>query len=200
MTNIRFAAIGPATAPELRNSDMDSIYDALSFRYAELRDVPAIVALVTSGYRGDASRVGWTTEADFLEGSRTDANDVAGMIKGERSIVLLGVQDGSIIACAHITVDGGTGYFGMFAVNPLLQGGGAGKRVLAEAERIVHEEWGLPAMHMTVIDIRYELIAFYERRGYRRTGSFRPFPYGDERFGTPLRKDLRFALLEKAFS
>jgi hypothetical protein len=69
--------------------------------------------------------------------------------------------------------------------------------VLAEAERIVHEEWGCDAMRMTVIDVRDELIAFYERRGYRRTGIKKPFPYGDARFGLPKRDDLRFEILEK---
>ena len=54
-------------------------------------------------------------------------------------------------------------------------------------------------MRMTVIDIRDELIAFYERRGYARTGRKKPFPYGDERFGIPKRDDLRFEILEKRF-
>jgi hypothetical protein len=69
--------------------------------------------------------------------------------------------------------------------------------VLDEAERIVRDEWKLPAMRMTVIDLREELIAFYERRGYRRTGITKPFPYGDARFGLPKRGDLRFEVLEK---
>ena len=69
--------------------------------------------------------------------------------------------------------------------------------MLAEAERIAREEWQLPTMRMTVIDIRDELIAFYERRGYARTGIKKPFPYGDERYGIPKRADLRFEILEK---
>ena len=73
-----------------------------------------------------------------------------------------------------------------------------GKALLAEAERMAREDWRLPAMRMTVIDIREELIAFYERRGYARTGIKKPFPYGDARFGIPRRDDLRFEVLEKA--
>jgi ribosomal protein S18 acetylase RimI-like enzyme len=87
----------------------------------------------------------------------------------------------------------------MFSVRPDLQGSGVGKRLLAEAERIARDEWRLPVMRMTVIDIRDELIAFYERRGYRRTGVKKPFPYGDLRFGIPKRDDLRFEVLEKSF-
>ena len=103
-------------------------------------------------------------------------------------------------ACAHVAIEGDTGYFGMFAVRPDLQGAGIGDALLREAERVVRDEWNLPAMRMTVIDVRDELIAWYERRGYRRTGVHKPFPYGDTRFGVPRRDDLRFEVLEKAFA
>jgi ribosomal protein S18 acetylase RimI-like enzyme len=103
-----------------------------------------------------------------------------------------------LVACAHVAAEeDGAGYFGMFAVRPGLQGAGIGHALLAEAERIVREDWKLPQMRMTVIDLRDELIAWYQRRGYRRTGVFRPFPYGDPRFGIPRRNDLRFEVLEK---
>ena len=102
-----------------------------------------------------------------------------------------------LLACAHVAEDDGAGYFGMFAVRPDLQGAGVGKALLAEAERLAGEDWQLPVMRMTVIDLRDSLIAFYQRRGYTRTGIHKPFPYGDERFGIPLRQDLRFEVLEK---
>ncbi|KAH7107416.1 GCN5-like N-acetyltransferase [Auriculariales sp. MPI-PUGE-AT-0066] len=85
----------------------------------------------------------------------------------------------------------------MFSVQPDIQGGGIGKRMIAEGERIAKEEFGLATMRMSVIDIRDTLIAFYERRGYKNTGKYKPFPYGDERFGIPKRDDLRFLILEK---
>ena len=174
----------------------------LRFRRATHRDVDALVALVESAYRGDASRAGWTTEADLLGGRRTGADDIAACIDRDRSLILIGERDGELLACAHVAAEpsedaGDTGYFGMFSVRPQLQGGGIGKAMLAEAERIVAAEWGLPSMRMTVIDLRDELIAFYERRGYHRTGIFKPFPYGDERFGVPRRDDLRFEVLQK---
>jgi len=85
----------------------------------------------------------------------------------------------------------------MFAVDPTRQGGGLGDAVLRECERIAREDWRLPVMRMTVIDVREELIVWYQRRGYRRTGIKKPFPYGDARFGQPKRDDLRFEVLEK---
>ena len=172
----------------------------LSFRAATLQDADAIIALVTSAYRGDASRDGWTTEADFLDGNRIEREVLLADIERPRSRVLLAERDGALLACAHVAVEDAAGYFGMFSVVPGLQGGGIGKQVLAECERIARDEWQLPAMQMTVIDIRDSLIAFYERRGYRRTGIFKPFPYGDARFGQPLREDLRFEVLEKPLS
>ncbi|MCC8441290.1 GNAT family N-acetyltransferase [Xanthomonas cannabis] len=168
-----------------------------TFRTATVDDIDALVQLVTSAYRGDSSRVGWTTEADILDGARIDPAVLRQDILRERSLVLLVEQDGRLMACAHIADDAGAGYFGMFAVDPTLQGSGLGKTLLAEGERIAATEWQLPVMRMTVIDVRNELIAFYERRGYRRTGILKPFPYGDERFGVPLRQDLRFEVLEK---
>lgn len=168
-----------------------------SFRPATTADIPAIVELVTSAYRGEASRKGWTTEADLLDGQRIEPGVLAADIARPRSVVLLAERDGALLACAHVAEEDGAGYFGMFAVRPDLQGGGVGKAVLAEAERIAREEWDLATMRMTVIDVRDSLIAFYERRGYVRTGIHKPFPYGDERFGVPLRDDLRFEVLEK---
>jgi ribosomal protein S18 acetylase RimI-like enzyme len=169
----------------------------VSFRDATVAEIPALVALVTSAYRGDASRVGWTTEADFLDGNRIDAEVLRHDIERSRSRVVLSERDTTLLACAHVADEDGYGYFGMFSVVPGLQGGGIGKALLAECERIAREDWRLPAMRMTVIDIRDELIAFYERRGYRRTGIYKPFPHGDARFGVPKRDDLRFEVLEK---
>ncbi|NYZ63670.1 GNAT family N-acetyltransferase [Luteimonas deserti] len=170
------------------------------YRIATTADVPALVTLVTSAYRGEASRAGWTTEADLLDGARIDPDVLTADIERSRSrVVVLDGDDGRPLACAHVADAGDAGYFGMFAVAPALQGRGTGDALLAECERIAREDWRLPAMRMTVIDVRDALIAFYERRGYRRTGVHAPFPYGDPRFGIPLRDDLRFEILEKRF-
>ena len=175
----------------------------LRFRGATSADVPALVALVTSAYRGEASRSGWTTEADLLDGERIDPDVLRHDIERPRSRVIVAEADGELVACAHVAEDHagekpGAGYFGMFAVAPTRQGGGLGNAVLAEAERVAREDWRLPVMRMTVIDVRDELIAWYERRGYRRTGVYKPFPYDDPRYGLPRRDDLRFEVLEKA--
>ena len=168
----------------------------LHFRNAVAADIPAIVALVESAYRGEVSRAGWTTEADFLDGQRIDDEGVAADIGKTGSVIVLAEQNGQLLACCHLENTGEVCYFGMFSVAPHLQGDGIGKQLMQEAERMALA-WQCTAMEMTVIDIRDELIAFYERRGYARTGIKKPFPYGDARFGLPLREDLRFEILRK---
>ncbi|MGK5499443.1 GNAT family N-acetyltransferase [Streptomyces sp. URMC 125] len=189
-TALRDAAPGGTAVPALR------------LRPAGEEDVPALVALVQSAYRGESSRAGWTTEADLLDGQRTDPEGVAGVIRAPGSLLLVAERDGEPVACCQLErrTDGSgqpVAYFGMFAVRPSLQGGGLGGAVLAEAERLARDEWGAREMHMTVITVRAELVAWYERRGYVRTGQRSPFPYGDERFGVPRRPDLEFELLVK---
>jgi ribosomal protein S18 acetylase RimI-like enzyme len=168
-----------------------------AFRTATEADIADLVELVTSAYRGEASRAGWTTEADLLDGARIDALTLRTDMRRPRSRVVVAPDEAGLAACALVADEGDAAYFGMFAVRPALQRGGLGSRLLAECERVAREEWALQLMRMTVIDLREPLIAWYGRRGYRRTGIHKPFPYGDERFGVPLRDDLRFEVLEK---
>ncbi|MCP9993658.1 GNAT family N-acetyltransferase [Streptomyces albogriseolus] len=170
---------------------------ALTFRDATDADVDALVELIESAYRGESSRAGWTTEADILQGQRTDPEGVLEVVKAPDSRLLTVEREGRIVACCQLEHRGDHAYFGMFAVSPALQGAGLGRAVIAEAERQARESWGVTEMHMTVITVREDLIAWYERRGYRRTGRTTPFPYGDERFGIPQRDDLAFELLVK---
>ena len=163
-------------------------------------ELDAIAALVNSGYRGDASRAGWTTEADFLGGQRTDAEALRGELAARPGAVLLTLRDephGELLGSVWLEPQGADSwYLGMLTVRPDLQARGLGRTLLAEAEGYARAR-GARRMRMSVITVRDTLIAWYERRGYVRTGETRPFPYGDERFGIPLRDDLRFEVLEK---
>lgn len=176
---------------------LDDRAETMEFSRAGMSDIPRLLALVQSAYRGEASRKGWTTEADLLGGTRTDEVELRELIARPDSRFVLCRINGELIASVHIERQGEQGYLGMFAVSPDQQGRGIGKALLAEAERIAREEWACREMIMTVIVQRQDVIDWYYRRGYRRTGEHRPFPYGIERYGKPRRNDLRLEVLQK---
>ena len=164
----------------------------MQIRPARPDDVEGLLELVHSAYRGDASRAGWTTEADLIDGSRTDAEELHELLPD----LLVATDGDDLVGCCALTVRGDRGYFGTFAVRPTLQGGGVGSALLTAAEDRARA-LGLRAVEMTVLSARTELLAYYDRRGYVDTGQTRPFPYGVERNGRPRRDDLEFVLLEK---
>ena len=164
------------------------------FRLARAADAPAIAALVNAAYRG--SRAGWTTEADLLEGDRIGADGVAGLLAGPGSVILLWEGQAGLLGSVHLQRGEEDAYLGLFVVQPDLQNGGLGKRLLAEAEAFVRQAWGTRRVRMTVLTARAELLAYYERRGYRRTGRRMPFP-AEAGAGTPKAAGLELETLEK---
>lgn len=159
-----------------------------------------IAALVNSAYRGDSSRQGWTTEADLLGGQRTDPETLAQELAAKPGAQLLVLREAAAappLGCVWLEpTRGGTWHLGMLSVRPDLQDRGLGRALLTQAE-LAAKAQGARRIEMTVIGLREPLIAWYERRGYARTGETRPFPYGDARFGEPRREDLRFVVLAK---
>jgi ribosomal protein S18 acetylase RimI-like enzyme len=156
---------------------------------------------VNSAYRGESSRQGWTTEADYLDGQRTDpatlARDLAAT-PGARLLTWRDTPDGPFLGSVWLepTADGEACYLGMLTVRPDLQDRGLGRALLAAAEAAAAAA-GARKVRLTVVSIRDTLIAWYRRRGYAPTGETRPFPYGDPLFGEPKRPDLEFVVLEK---
>lgn len=159
-----------------------------------------IAALVNNAYRATGQDQGWTTEADYIDGQRTDAVTLARDLAAQPAARLLVWRDeagGPILGCVWLEpVGGGVCYLGMLTVRPDLQGRQLGRALLAAAEQAAVGE-GARAIRMTVVNVRDTLIAWYERRGYALTGETLPFPYDDPVFGTPKRPDLAFVVLEK---
>lgn len=170
----------------------------MRWRKAILDDAAALEALIESAYRGDASRAGWTTEADLLGGNRTSIDMLLSTLKDDDQTVLACDDTDGLLATVTVERRDGYGYIGAVSVRPTCQGQGIGRDLLAQAERVIREEWRLERARMTVIAQRPELIGWYARRGYRDTSETAPFPYGDARFGAPKRDDLYFIILEKA--
>ncbi len=175
--------------------------ERVRIRPATALDVPAHVSLVNAAFRGESSRAGWTTEADLLDGQRVDADGLVLDVAAPDTIVLLAEQDDeaalALMGCVKLQRQRSECYLGMLTIRPTAQGAGLGSQLLDAAERWAMTQWSAQSMRMTVITQRTELIAWYERRGYRRTNEQRPFPYGDVRFGLPRRDDLVFDVLRK---
>jgi ribosomal protein S18 acetylase RimI-like enzyme len=167
---------------------------------ASASDIPAIVALVNSAYRGAEAARGWTHEAGLLDGQRTNRAMIEEALLAEQCTILLLRDAPGAAPAGCVSIEPAakerTWYLGMLTVDPRRQAHGLG-RVLLQAGEDAARERGAQAMRMTVVQLRDSLIAWYERRGYRRTGETAPFPYADERFGRPLRPDLHFVVLER---
>jgi len=170
-----------------------------SVSIATKADIPELVILINSAYRGESSKKGWTTEADLLDGQRTDDDSLRMLLTKPGSILLKYVNEANkISACVNLQQQGKKIYLGMLTVAPSLQGSGIGKQLLSASEQYSREN-KFEAIRMTVISIRLELIAWYERHGYNRTGETQPFPTDDPKFGIP-KQFLEFVVLEKNMS
>lgn len=162
---------------------------------ARVEDAPELDILVNSAYRGDSSRQGWTTEADLLDGTRTDAAAIAELMQTPGTTILKYVEENIILGCVELRNQNGKLYLGMLTVRPHLQGKGIGKELLKTAEEEAKKQ-KCTSIFMTVISIRKELLDWYIRHGYQLTGERKPFAFNDPRFGQPKMK-LEFVVLEK---
>jgi ribosomal protein S18 acetylase RimI-like enzyme len=162
-------------------------------------DLPAIVALMNRAYRPAPGQGGWATEADYIDGDRTTLALLRADLAAAPDAHLLVAHDahGAPDRCVWLAPHGDSvWYLGSLAIDPALQGGGAGRAMLAACEGWIAVRGGR-RVRMTVVNVRDALIAWYERRGYARTGETEPWPYGDDRYGVPRRDDLCFVVLEK---
>ncbi len=166
-----------------------------TFRYAIPADTPALVALIERAYRSPESDGRWSSEAHLLKGPRTSEEEISALIARDDTRFLIAEIDGRLAGCCllqGLSPDPASktavyqdaqplnaAYFGMFAIDPTGHGGGLGKIVIAEAERRVRDLWRANQMVMTVINLRTELIGWYQRRGYALTGARIPFPFNE---------------------
>lgn len=174
---------------------LQSATDGVLIRDARREDAGAIARLTNRAYRGDPSRAGWTTEADLLGGQRTDRAMVLELMEST-DFRLLWEGDTLLGSVQLVSIDAATTEIGMLAVEPSRQGEGIGDRLLSDAETVAHQQLDCKQLRMRVLHQRDELIGYYQRRGYRKTGETARFP-DSPRFGRPLVDDLWFVVLEK---
>lgn len=172
----------------------------MHLEYPAEADYPAIIKLVNAAYRGHGAVESWNIESGIIEGTRlTDSllrEDLAAKPQAH-FLVHRDPEGRSIVGTVWLEpVDDHAWYLGLFAVDPAIQNQQLGRKLLSAAEEFAKAR-GARSIRMGVLSVRDTLIAWYERRGYARTGETEPFPYGDDRFGKPLRENLVFAILEK---
>jgi ribosomal protein S18 acetylase RimI-like enzyme len=163
---------------------------------ATATDIPTLVPLVNAAYRGEDGQQGWTTESHLIKGARTNAEGITELLQAPHSVILKCLEkDGSLAGCVHLEQQDEKLYLGLLSVWPQLQGRGIGKHLLAAAADHAKNN-NCAHIRITVISARPELIAWYERHGYRRTGEIQPFHHG-EKFGIQ-KQPLELAVLEKS--
>lgn len=168
-----------------------------TLRCARPSDAAAIAELVNAAYRPGNNSAGWTHESELIDGGRISAGQVAEIMARPDSIIWLGLRGTAISACVHVEKDGDHSRIGMLAVHPELQGAGAGTRMLSHAEQHADAVWSSRKFLMTVLSSRTELVSFYLRRGYRKTGAVMDYPLSAGT-GTPRQAGLRIETLEKS--
>lgn len=159
----------------------------IKFKTAHRNDADQLALFVNNAYRGEGAKVGWTTEADILDGQRTDPQSLRNIMSAPYQRIEMALdEEGTLVGCVQLTVEekDETLFFGMLTVAPKLQGAGLGKKILDHVEHVAHE-LKLTKIRMHVIHVRSELIAYYERRGFVATGNHEKFPEADPLFGLP---------------
>ncbi len=167
----------------------------MSITKAGFADISQLNILVNSAYRGEVSKMGWTTEADLLDGIRIDEETLKKYLEDHNVIILKNTDDGgNITGCVYLEIREPKLYVGMFSVSPVLQGNGVGRNLLQAAETCA-KQLNCHTLTMTVISTRLELISWYERRGFNATGETVPFHDGTK-FGVP-KQFIELIVMEK---
>ncbi len=165
------------------------------FDYATLADVAELAVLIERAYRGPEAAKGWTNEAEILTGPRSSPQEIEALIRDADSRILVAFDGDRPVGSALLQKHGEGAYFGMFAIDPDMQGSGLGKLMMARCEMVVRELWNAAYLKLTVISLRDKLIQWYERRGFIQTGEQEPFPF-DTASGA-LRTDFHLTVLRK---
>ncbi len=169
--------------------------NTLNIAPLDQENIPELTKLINSAYRGESSKKGWTTEADLLDGLRTNETSLHEMFRKPGATILIAKDaNDQLTGCVYLQQQTGQLYLGMLTVAPDTQAKGIGSQLLQAAENYAIEQ-NCHSIIMTVIDVRYELIDWYKRKGFQPTGETKPFPT-DPEFGIP-KQPLQFIVLEK---
>lgn len=175
---------------------MAFVFSNLNIILATTADIPLLITLLNSAYRGEESKQGWTHESDLIAGDVRITEDILTEVMNRPGSVLLKYidEEQKIIGCVNLQKHDCRIYLGMFSVSPKLQGGGIGKKLLIAAEEYAHY-LSCTSIYMHVVSLRSELIDWYKRHGYVETGETKPF--AEDGITGKHMQTLEFMVLEK---
>ncbi|MCH7335175.1 GNAT family N-acetyltransferase [Acinetobacter sp. NIPH 2699] len=159
---------------------------SLNIRKAKIDDLEQLVKLINAAYRTQSGR-SWTTERDFIVGHRITSDQLLGALQQSNFELFVGeAEQDQLLACIGLTYQKDCVEIGTFAIDPSVQNLGYGRKVLDSIEEYITNNYPIVTnLIMYVLDIRTELIAYYERRGYQVTGHIESYPIGAD-VGQPL--------------
>ena len=140
----------------------------LPIRIAAPADTERIIALINEAF--------YPRESFFVEGRRTNKAEVEQLLS--KGAFLLAEAGDKLSGCVYVELRGERSYLGLLSVDPALQRGGLGSFLMDAAENYCRKR-GSSFMDIYIVNLRKELPAFYERRGYVATGTT-PFVEGVE--------------------
>ncbi len=133
--------------------------DEFTYRNAEESDAEALVALINHAF---------AVEKPFFTTERIDLAETLEHLKKGTFIL---AEDGTTMAgCNYVELRGDSGYFGLLSIDPGYQGRGLGRILIEQAEEFCRDA-GCSVMRIRVLNHRTELPPFYEKLGYRLSGT-----------------------------
>lgn len=170
---------------------MDAYQDTC-FELANSKDVENLYYLLNVSYRDE---IGWTNEANLIHGERITREQLENLLKRDDFELWVMKINNDLQGCIGLTIARDFIEIGTYAIKARLQGLGYGTLLLKHIENYISEKWNSHYIKMLVINCRYELIDFYQRRDYIVSGETAGFPI-DGNVGTPI-VPLHLIVLEK---
>ncbi|HWO20799.1 MAG TPA: GNAT family N-acetyltransferase [Kofleriaceae bacterium] len=155
-----------------------------SVRRAQLADAPSLADLINRAYE---------IEVFFVDGQRTNADEIAAMMRTGTFLVLERSGDRPTLAGAvYVEARPEAGYLGMLSVAPELQGMGLGTRLVRIAEAMC-EAMGAPTVRLRIVNLREELGRWYRSLGYEEIGTA-PYDHG------PVKRPCHFVEMQRSIA
>jgi len=153
-----------------------------NIRLASKADIQQLTMLINTAYRTPG---GWTTEAGMILGDRIQEQQLYELLNSAHFQLFVLEIENKLFGCIGVSLGQQVAEIGSFAVAPAEQNSGYGKQLLDFAESHIFEIFKKNVIQISVLNVRTELLAYYQRRGYQLTEKIEAYPLG-QKVGEPL--------------